>query len=393
MRTELQPRRIESKKDAEAFLLGLALLSTGGGGTPERGRIYLYELLDEGLVIEWQSIDSLAPEALTCSVFGMGSVAPHEQLDEVTRTNLGFRGEQVSRPGVRAVGELEALLGRAVDGIVPFELGGFNTIVAVDAALRLSLPLVDGDYVGRALPEMSQALPAALGFQPHPLAICDHWGNSLLLKDCPSAAVAEMLGKMISVVTKTPDMFATCAHAAFALAARDATTAVVRDSLTRALGVGRRIQEARETEEDPVAAAARALEGVRLFDGTVRHIDWVDGAGYMEGTTFIDGQGAFAGETARVWFRNENHVLWRDDDVYATSPDLISIVTRDDSTPTTNTRLKVGDQVSVLGAPCDPRYTKPGVLELTEPRHYGIDASYVPLREATPSPADSGARR
>lgn len=393
MSTELQRQRIESKEDAEAFLLGLSLLSTGGGGTPERGRVYLYQLLDEGFAIEWQSIESLEPSTLTCSVFGMGSVAPHEPLDEGTRNTLGFRGEQVSRPGVRAVGELEAFLGKDVGAIIPFELGGFNTIVAVDAALRLGLPLVDGDYVGRALPEMSQALPAALGLNPHPLAICDQWGNSLLVKDCPSAAVAELLGKMVSVVTKTPDMFATCAHAAFPLATQEVATALISGSLTRALDVGRRIQEARDAAEDPVAAAARALDGSRFFDGIVREIDWADGAGYMEGTTYINGEGSFIEETARVWFRNENHVLWCGDAVRATSPDLISIVARDDGTPTTNTRLRVGDRVSVLGAPCDPRYRQPSILKLTEPRHYGIDVDYLPLQEQTRLAAtDNGGR-
>lgn len=394
MSTEVEQRRIETKGDAEAFLLGLALLSTGGGGTAERGRVYLHELLDEGLIIEWQAVDSLAPTILTCSVFGMGSIAPHEPLDERTRERLGFRGERINRPGVRAVGELENFLKRNVGAIIPFELGGFNTIVAVDAALRLELPLIDGDYVGRALPEMSQALPAALGFAPHPLAICDHWGNSLLVTDCPSAAVAEMLGKMVSVVTKTPDMFATCAHAAFALDAGDAATAVISGTLTRALKVGRRIQEAREAQEDPVAAAALALGAVRLFDGTIREIDWIDRAGYMEGTTSIEGDGSFVGETARVWFRNENHVLWCGEAVSATSPDLISLVLTDDGTPTTNTRLRIGDRVTVLAAQCDRRYRQPRILHLTEPRHYNIDVNYVPLSGAAElAGADEGDRR
>ena len=333
-------------------------------------------------MIEWQTIDSLPAGTLTCSVFGMGSMAPHEPLEDAARERLGFRGEQIRRPGVRAVGELGNFLGESIGAIIPFELGAFNTIVALDAATRLSIPLIDGAYVGRALPELSQALPAALGFQPQPLAICDHWGNSLLVKDCPSAAVAEMIGKMVSVVTKTPDMFATCAHAAFALTAKDAATALVGKSLTQALEIGRTIESARRSGSNPVTAAAEALEGRLLFEGIVRDIQFVDRFGYMDGTAYVEGERSFSGETARVWFRNENHVLWRGNEVRATSPDLIVLVLTADATPTTNARLRPGDSVSIIAAPCDPQYLKQPLFDLTEPRHYGLDVEYVALREA-----------
>jgi DUF917 family protein len=375
-------RRIQTADDAHALIHGLTLLSTGGGGLPERGRTYLQALLDEHIAVSWQSLDELHDDALVCTVFGMGSIAPHEPLDAAERARRGFGDERERRPGVRAVRELERLLGQRIDAIIPFELGGFNTSVAVDAAARLERPLVDGDYIGRALPELSQALPAALGFDAHPLAICDNWGNALHLTDCPSAHVAEAIGKMISIVTKTPDMLATCAHACFPMRARDLRTAYVPGTLSRSLLLGRSIRAAQGNGGDALAAAIAGMKGRLLFAGRVDEVDWQSANGYMTGTTRVTGDGDFAGETARVWFKNENHVVWRGDRVCVTSPDLIALVDPADCRPLVNTTLAAGQPVAVLAAPADDRYRSGRPLELTEPRHYGLDLDYVPLDES-----------
>jgi hypothetical protein len=71
------------------------------------------------------------------------------------------------------------------------------------------------------------------------------------------------------------------------------------------------------------------------------------------------------------------------------SPDLISLVSTADATPTTNTLLAVGDQVSVLGAPCDARYREEAVLALTGPRHYGFDFDYSPIESIMEAASES----
>ncbi len=368
---------ISTSHDSEALVIGLALLSTGGGGLPERGRIYLTALLEEFGKIQWVPLQSLDREQHTCTVFGVGSVAPHEPLSEAEAVARGFRGERYPRPGVRAVRELTRNTGWDICGIVPFELGGFNTTVAIDAAVRLGIPLIDGDYIGRALPEISQSLPAALGYDAHPLAVCDNWGTSLMLTDCPSVAVTETVGKMISIVTKTPLFTATCAIAGFALTAGQAASALVPGSLSRALDIGRRILHARQGSGDPVQAAAVACGGTVVFQGEVTSVDWEDAQGYMTGTAAVTGYGCFTGAVARLWFRNENHILWIDDGPAATSPDLIAVVSSESAEPLVNTSLKAGQPVALLAMPCDPRYRAEELLNLTEPRHYGYDVPYT----------------
>src|ERR1700742_4290649 len=121
-------RRGGTTADAiDDLVLGLPLLGTGGGGLPERGRYYLQALLDEGHAVSWAPLDAVPPGALVATVFGMGSIAPHGGLDAEERERRGFPADRVSRPGVRAVRELERLVGDELAAIIPFELGGFNT--------------------------------------------------------------------------------------------------------------------------------------------------------------------------------------------------------------------------------------------------------------------------
>jgi DUF917 family protein len=372
---------IATMEDAEALILGLGMHATGGGGTAARGRGYMEALLADGVDIRWTAASDLDGEVLTCSVYGMGSIAPHPPMTDAERAAFGVRGEPHPRPWLRAVDRLEAYLGREIGAIVPFELGPSNTLVALDAAARSGRALVDGDYIGRALPKMSQALPAVMGMDVWPLTICDPWGDAMVLEDCPSAEVAERIGKMVSKVTKAVDMAASCSHAAFPISVARARTVLVEGTLSRALRLGRRVLEARSSGVDPVAAAIDAGEGWELFRGTVDDRTWSDSSeGYMEGTTGIAGSGRFAGGArGSIWFQNEHHVLWVDERVAAASPDILAVVDEDTSEPISNTELEVGRQVAVLGFRCAEAFRTGRPLAATEPRHYGIDVDYVPI--------------
>ena len=371
--------RIETDDDVEAFLRGLTLFGTGGGGLPARGRQYLTGLLEDGIEISWISDEELPDSDMTCCVFGMGSIAPHEKLSDEALAKAGYSGVTEPRPALRAVARLGSYLGVEIRALVASEMGASNTVVPMDTALRLGIAVIDGDYTGRAMPEMSQCLPSAYGVATCPFVICDPWGIQLVLEEVPSASLAERVGKAVSTVTKAPDALALCAHAGFAQTVKDCRTTLVRGTLTRALQVGRVLMDAERAGKDVVEAAAKACGGVVLFRGTVNDKAWKDQAGYMVGMTEIMGDGDFSGAQAKIWFKNENHVLWVNESVRVTSPDLICVINSDRGLPRTNTELEVGEQVGVIGLPADDRMHQEPVLSLARPEHYDLEVEYVPL--------------
>ena len=359
------------------------MLGTGGGGHPDVGRRYLLDNIQAGQSIGWTDLARVPDDAWTCTVFGMGSIAPQDPLSEAECKRLGYLGTQVEYPMVEAIQELSHYTGLDIQAIIPFELGAGNTILPLDAANRLDIVLVDADYAGRAIPELSQTIAAITGHSLWPAAICDPWGNRLILKSAPSGLVAERIGKMISLVTKFPDPMGTCAHAGFILRGSQVKHLVVPGTLSLALEVGAAINGARQGNMDALKAATHALDGWLLFTGVVTRKDWESREGYMFGTTFIKGTGDFEGQTFKIWFQNENHITWRNDLPYVTSPDLIMVVDYTTAEPFTNTALSHGQSVAVLGARADIRYRTPHGISALGPKHFGFDLPYLPIETLT----------
>jgi DUF917 family protein len=373
---------LRTREDVQDLICGLTLLGTGGGGRPDVGLELLLPHVEGGRPLTWRPAASVDDDAWVCSVFGMGSIAPTTPLAVAERTALGYPSDWiVPRPMVRAVEELAAYTGRRITAIVPFELGAGNTANPIDAAHRLGLDLIDGDCAGRAIPELSQTTAALAGIPFTPGAIADPWGNVLIMKEAASADLAERVGKMISVATKLPDMKAPCAHAGFLMRGRELKSIVVEGGVSRARDVGRAIRSAVARAEDPVAAAASALDGWVLFRGRVVRKEWESRDGYMYGTTTVEGQGPDRGHTLRVWFKNENHVAWRDGRAWVVSPDLIMVLDAASGEPYTNTALPEGASVGVVGARADAKLRTPRAVARLGPRHYGHDIEYTAIED------------
>jgi DUF917 family protein len=244
----------------------------------------------------------------------------------------------------------------------------------------LGIKLVDADYSGRAIPKLSQMLGSIAGYPLWPAAICDSWGNRLIMKATPSAEATESVGKMISIVTKRADPYAVCAHAGFLLQAREMKRLVVPGTITLAFKTGSAIREAQQANQNPVEAAKEALGGWLLFTGTITGREWESREGYMFGTTLVTGTGEFEGHTFKIWLQNENHITWLDDAPYVTSPDLIMVMDQASGETYVNTVLAEGQQVAVLGAKNERYRTEEGLAALG-PGHFDFDLPYRPIED------------
>jgi DUF917 family protein len=377
----MENRMIQTKEDVADIIRGLTLMGTGGGGRPDMGLDYLLPHIQEGKRIRLTPAEGIPDDAWTCSVFGMGSIAPQKTLSSSEREALGYGDWVVAKPMVGAIRELELYAGCRIEAVIPFELGAGNTTAPIDAAVRCGIKIIDGDYAGRAVPELAQTTPALFGHAFEPAAVCDPWGNVLIMKKTASLPVAERIGKMISIATKLPDIKAPCAHAGFLLRGREMKKLVIPGGVSRSLEIGRRIRQALNAEEDPASAAAKAMAGWIIFRGRVAGKEWESRDGYMFGNTTIQGQGPDEGHILKIWFKNENHVTYRDEKGYVTSPDLITLIDARRGEPYTNTVLEEGMEVAVLGSRAEEKYRSPRGVALLGPRYFGFDMDYVPIEK------------
>lgn len=377
-------RTLKTEQDCQDFLTGLKLMGTGGGGSPAAGLEMLNQALAEGLELCWVDAADLPEDVFSCTTFGSGSISEEtpDSLEEIEALakKLGIPNKFGYQAPAAAVRELAQYANVKIGAIVPVELGASNTPAPLITAAQMGIPLVDGDYSGRAVPQDMQTTYFIKGIKTHPAAIVDWWGNVIILKEAASTEMGERIGKMLSVASYGVVYFAN-----MLLSAQETRETIVPGTLTKSYELGKAVRMAREAGQDPLVEAARVLEGWVLFNGEVTGKEWENKEGVMVGTTHIRGSGKYGGHTLDVWFLNENHIAWLDGKPYIFSPDLIILANPHTGEGYTNTEIKAGDLVSMLGARTYPIFRSPLGLKYFAPQYWGFDINYVPIEQVVAS--------
>lgn len=369
-----------TKQECEDLVRGLCFMGAGGGGRPRRGLKLLLDQLEAGREIAWVEMDSLPDEAWTATVAGMGGRAGAGGTEEEL-AELGCVEEKYDPLGlmVAAVQALQDSAGVEVEAIVPGEIGAGNVPAPIAAALELGLPVVDGDYAGgRAIPELPMTIPEICGVPICPLSLVTRWGDVMILKDTVSTAMADRIGRMINLAS-----YGGIGISWYLLQIKDVKEVLAAGTLTKALQVGQVIREAREKGSDPVAEAAKAVDGWLLFEGEVTATEITDEESFAFGLGAhkLKGLGGHEGHTFKIWYKNEYHVSWRDDKPFVTSPDSLIMVDLKTGEPATSYDFLVGDQVAIIGRKAHEVHRTKGGIEALGPRHFGFDLDYVPIEQ------------
>ena len=368
--------KLANLQDCQDFVLGCLFMGTGGGGSVKWGMGMLKPAVEAGISLEWVDVDDIHDDALTVTTYGMGSIAPvsQETLDAIRQLGLVDRlGDRSMEQAVRELGEY---LGQPIGCLVAAELGAGNTPAPLVTGARLGIPVVDGDYAGRAIPDEMQGTPYLYGKHSWPFTSVDKWGNVAIVKYTVNPQMLERVGKMLAVAA-----YGGTTMAATPMPAREMKEILVPGTLSRCLALGRAIREAREAGWDPIDAAVATTGGWRLFDGVVARKEWEDRGGYMYGTIHIQGTGAYEGRRLEVWFKNENHVTWLDGEPWVCSPDLVTLAYLDGE-GTTNTLIQEGDEVVAVGMKgLEAFRSEFGLNQAAGPRYFGFDIDYAPIEE------------
>lgn len=365
---------LRSERDIEDFIAGTNLLS-GAGGTPREATAQLKQTLAAGYEIGWSDIDDLDDDDLVIATWFSGSVDPGVWNDRAGREKELDVTHRHTRPLLRAVECLERRMGRTAAAIVAIEIGGSNTAAAVDAASRLGRAAPDADYAGRAIPSIDCTLPAIAGLADAPLVLADYYGDVVEVSEAANVGRMEAIAKMVASAT-----LGRVGSAGLALPARLARTVVARGTLTASLDAGRALRAVRGDRADIASALTTRIPGCTLlFRGTLASCEWDNAAGYMVGNHHLTGTGDFAGRTLRVFFQNENHLAWLDDQPIAMSPDLIEMIDPDTGEPLVNTFLAAGQRIAVLGIRRRPELDTPAVIAALGPRRWGFDLPFTGL--------------
>ena len=371
---------LTNKTEVEDFVRGCTFYANGGGGLPENGIGSLMSEIERGGKVGWVDISEIPDDHLAVCPFLMGSIAPHDEDTLKEMAGFGFvNGINKEKDRLaKAIQELEAYTGKKLDVVVPIELAGANTSGAISAGNFLGMLAVDGDYCGRAIPEILQITPYLMKKDYLPISSVDEWGNVCIIKNSTNLRVAERIGKLISA-----GAYGLAGQAGFIMTGKELKETVIAGTMTESYELGKFIRETRETGGNVVEQLSKRLGAWVVTEGEVVSVEDEDRIGYYWGTTTIRGQGQFNGDEVKIWFKNENHLCWKNGQPLVSSPDLICVVDKTTGEPVPNPKMKSAHEVAVLVFPCKPQLREERIKNVLCPKYFGFeDIDYVPVEEA-----------
>ena len=371
-------KKLTSRQEVEDFVRGCTFYATGGGGLPENGIESLMSELDAGRTIGWVDVSEIPNDALSVCPFLMGSIAPHNEATINEMKDFGMiKGVNTEKERLKkAIKELEIYTGKKFDVVVPIELAGANTPGPMAAGAALGMITVDGDYTSRAIPEIVQITPNYYGKDCLPITSVDEWGNVCIIKETTSLKVAERIGKMISAAA-----YGLAGQAGIILTGEELKEVVIAGTLTESYELGKFIREANTSGKKVVEEMVKMLGGWIIAKGEVKIKDDSDKSGYYWGYVTIIGEDEYSGNEYKVWFKNENHIVWKNNEPYIMSPDIISTVDLETGEPIPNPKIKVGQKVALIGMKCKPALRCKECFDVLTPKYFGFDIPYVPIEE------------
>jgi DUF917 family protein len=350
---------------------GSAVLGTGGGGDPYLGTLAAVQASRLHGPPTLVDADELEDDATVVFPFVVGSPVPGVE-------KLPFGPELV-----RVLSALEKHLGRRIDAVMSAEIGGANSMVPIVLAAQARIPVVDGDLIGRAFPEIQLTSLTMHGIGASPMAIGDERDNVSILNMVDNHWI-ERVARAISV-----SFGAICAGAAYAINGRQARDFTLRGTIDYAERIGRETRLAVAEKRDALQAILEVTDGSVLFTGKIVDVDRRTQQGWALGNAVLEGIDADAGRTMTLRFQNENLVAAVDDAIVASVPDLITVIDAESGNAIMTEQLRYGFRVVVIGMACHPIWRTEAGLALAGPGHWGYENEYAPLAGEYP-PARGG---
>ncbi len=347
---------------------GAAFLATGGGGDPH----LTYLSACEGLKV-YGPATMIAPDELDddALVVALGAVgAPTTSLELLPSID----------ESIEVLAAYKRLTGRKVDAVVSFEIGGGNSLIPIVAAAANGIPVIDGDGMGRALPEATMMTYAIAGIHPTPAVALDYAGNTQLIE----ADTTEAYEQIIRAFSMERGGMALSAE--FQMTGREMKDCIVPNTVSLSIELGKILRSRTGTADQLAAQIKRVFDASiygefrQLFTGSVSDMSTSVVGGYDVGRAeiapLVEGN-----PSLEIDIKNEYLTAKRDGKLLASVPDLICILDSETAEPINAERLRFGQRVSVFAVGCPQHYRTDQALKVVSPRCFGFDFDYVPLEK------------
>ncbi|RSL47207.1 hypothetical protein CEP54_013521 [Fusarium duplospermum] len=361
-----------SEIDLDLIAEGCAILGCGGGGDVYASHLSVKKFFASGGSVDIISPKGLPDEGFIPAVAVMGSPSTFsERLPS---------GEELKN-SVNAVLKSQGLDLDDLTAVMSLEIGGSNGMRGIQAALWTGKPLIDGDLMGRAYPNLWQVTPNNAGISLAPAAASDGKGNTVVQVRSSSNRDVEDVLRAVCV-----QMGQAAGISLGALTGQQVKQVAVQSSISLAWRLGRAVQLARIEKRDIVDGILATHPGRKILTGKITSVTRHVRGAFTEGSAKIvpfDTEAPTENEI-RVTFQNENIHAFRvkDQITLASVPDLICLLDAEDGRAIGTQDYRYGLRVHVVVLVGNSQWTEGEGLRNGGPAAFGLDIDYVPVAEA-----------
>jgi len=320
---------------------GAAIFSAGGGGDPEVGYNIVDRLVDKAFLVELVDPVEVPNDAVVVNFACVGAT-----------TSVAYQSEAA----LKTFEMLEEYLGRKTFAVIPVELGGFNTLAAVDVATRHGIPVADADGAGRSVPEVHLKVYTIDDIPLAPMAVADvDARNIVLVKQTRDSRSAERIARLLAA-----EWGQTAYTARRILTGEQVKTSPVLNTLSKSMRIGMLLRKA----VDSIGAVLKETSGFKLFEGIVKKVERETKEGFTWTIATLSGVHESKGSKFTFKAKNEILVAYKNEKIVAVAPDIVTAVHPETGKCITAEKIRKGDKLVVIGIPAPEKWRTKKGLEL-----------------------------
>ncbi|MEH7522724.1 DUF917 family protein [Bacillus sp. JJ1503] len=352
------------KSDIPILSLGAKLLACGGGGDTKTVEGLLMSIMGEDDLISVKTISDIENEWIVVAGLMGSTIVFNENIP-------------CGREAIEALKIYEITTEKNVGAIISIEIGGANSLIPLVLASQTNLPVIDGDGMGRAFPELKMTTFHLSGIPLSPMVLQTHEANRVIYGK-ESIAFTSELAKDFIVKNGGYSHFI-----GYGSSGKDLKVAMIPGTLNLIYRLGtvlneenhlnNKIQDLTSVFENSIYGRPRMIIG-----GVISEVQrWFENE-TMVGKFIIEGRSSFSNKRIEIEFKNE-FISIKEDQYICTTPDLILVFNDESLFPYSVPEIQVGLSVMIFGVPSPNVLRTKDMLDLVGPNNFGLSCSYKPF--------------
>jgi DUF917 family protein len=345
---------------------GGVFLGSGGGGQSLLLQLHLEELLKSGKTVPLLDVFEIEDEAYYASICMMGS------------SELSDENPMTSTECTKIASRLSELTGHPYAGFFAMETVSLNILYAAIGAAILGRPLIDGDAMGRAYPELQMTTFYINSIPCNPCVFQDNRGNCYELFQDDTFLLELSIRKVLFENGGVGFL------AGYDNPGNVVKKCLIPNTISFAADIGREIISAKNYQDlltGLINVSKNSVYGkcIELFRGTADEIEHVQKLNWDN--ISLSGTGDYKGHSFSVLVHNENLIAFKDGAITAMVPDIITFIDLQRLKPIQNNEVQPGMEVAVIGLPVPLAFRTPRALEVVGPQCFGYKTRYRSLEQ------------